>query len=275
MNLNKIPISLLTLKAYHHYDDSGLDKRLDSMTHQLKGSFDAIRHLTQIDLASRRDDDDFDDGEDDDDLDALQDDTDEESDFGVGFYLNLIVSLSPSMAQVYSQAIKNEEDAISMDAGDEPMSHIARPLQLSNAADREKPWLQSYSASPPNLANTAVYKSFQNRFSWVMQKRSKNLDKKLWPKIPVPPIEASGIRFQARLHALSEIPLRYESSAVLDEALSVIPLNRIYHEAKDENLKQTEALRLDLGERPRLGYKDCVIRALLRYIVAHSSNCIS
>ena len=246
------------------------------MTHQLKASFDAIRHLTQINLDSCREDDDGDDGEDDDDVDTLPDDTDEESDFGIGFYLNLLMSLSPSMAQVYSQAMKNEEDAISMDAGDKAPSYVAQPLQLSIAADREEPRLQSHNTSPASLADKAVCKSLQDRFSLVMQKRSTNQNKKLWPKIPVPPVEASGIRFQARLHALSGIPLRYESSAVLDEALSVIPLSEIYEQAEDEsNLKQAEALSLGLGERPRLGYQDCVIRALLRYALAHSSNYMS
>lgn len=278
-NLSKTLISLLTLQAYRHFDKSITDERLESMTRQLIVSLDATRSLTKIDLDSCREDDglsddnDHDDDDDDDDDDAALDDTDEESGYGISFYLNLLMNLSPSMEQVYSQIMKDAEATARIDAEDRSMPYTAQPLQLSMVAEGKKPLGRSYSTSPSTLTDRAVCKNLQERFFLVMQERSKHLNKKLWPKIPTPPLERSGVRFQEKLHKRSEIPLEYKNSAVLDEALSVIPLNDIYLEAEDEkNLILAEALSLGPGERPQWGYQDCVIRALLRYAVLYSSN---
>ena len=280
LTLCKTLIDLLTLKAYHRFDNSIIDERLESMTRQLSGSLNAIRHLAQNGLDNCREtdeiDDDDDDDDDNDDDDAASDDTDEDSEYDINFYLNLLMNLSPSMEQVYSQAMKDREDSMSINAEDRSMPHIAQPLQLSMVVNREKPRDHSHITISRTLIDNAFCKNLLKRFTEVMQKMPEKQRKKLWPKVPIPPVEPNQERFLWRLHALSGVPLQYENSAFLDEALSVIPLNDVYSEADEESsLKEAEALSVGRGERPQLGYHDCVIRALLRYALAYLQKCTS
>ncbi|KAL9130673.1 MAG: hypothetical protein Q9217_001200 [Psora testacea] len=105
----------------------------------------------------------------------------------------------------------------------------------SDQRQSSKPSQQPHAGTPSSAATpvTQIHTSCRN-----------------YPMVPMQPQDERSWKFRNNLVTLSHTPIKYENPGLLDEALTHIPLDRIYGEAEDESqLLQAEAASLGWGKR--------------------------
>ena len=164
------------------------------------------------------------------------------------------IVMDPNQPQ--PQDLPHEFNATDLTARFEQLLRTKRLNKLTVARSRSR----SGSPAAPNPSATSSRPSTHGSSVPPSYSSLRNL-----PKIASPPQDPASLRFRNQLLTLSVGPTKYENPGLLDEALSVIPLDRIYGEAEDESqLLQAQANSIGDNVKAEWGYQDCVIRALLK-----------
>ncbi|KAJ5094238.1 hypothetical protein N7456_010099 [Penicillium angulare] len=166
-----------------------------------------------------------------------------------------------------SQPASNNYDASTLSREFEQLMRTKRfnQLQDSRSGSQSPAPIASSSIPPPSRAPPPPPPfGASPRPSSQPQSTPKSPALRGLPIMPSPPQDPASLKFFNLLNGLSVTPTKYENPGLLDEALTVIPLDRLYSEAEDES-QIMQAKAASVGGKPEWGYQDCVIRALLRW----------
>ncbi|KAJ5524303.1 hypothetical protein N7513_009423 [Penicillium frequentans] len=164
-----------------------------------------------------------------------------------------------------SQPASNNYDATALSREFEQLMRTKRfnQLQESRSVSRSPAQVASPSIPPPSRAPPPPPFGASPHPSQAPPTPKSNALKGL-PIMPSPPHDAASLKFFNLLKGLSVTPTKYENPGLLDEALCIIPLDRLYSEAEEES-QIMHAQAASTKGKPEWGYQDCVIRALLRW----------
>lgn len=149
-----------------------------------------------------------------------------------------------------------------------------RPSSIRRAASRTTPALvvvqqsqaQSQSHTPPPSRSAPPVPSASDPDARPHSPPPSYSSLKNIPTLITPPTDQKSLRFRHLLMSLSNTPMKWENPGLLDEALGVIPLQRIYDEAQEESdMYEAEAQSLGSTTKAAWGYQDCVVKALMKW----------
>ncbi|KAJ5919781.1 hypothetical protein N7454_009616 [Penicillium verhagenii] len=162
--------------------------------------------------------------------------------------------------QQQAQPGSNNYDATTLSREFEQLMRTKRfnQLQESRGGSRSPVPVANSSIPPPSRAPPPPPFGASHHPSQPPPTPKSNALKGL-PIMPEPPHDAASLKFFNLLKGLSVTPTKYENPGLLDEALCIIPLDRLYSEAEEES-QIMHAQSASTNGKPEWGYQDCMVQ---------------
>lgn len=219
------------------------------------------------------------------------DDTSEDVGESVRFYIDLLMKLVPSMEKAYAHSQihmqrKNSKEGTKLSEKDNVKGKM-KDAALTTTKLQDTMERQRYKTSLAlDKLIAAGDNEMKEREATISSKSNVDIPEPLGEQKPTilqrlkiletlnndhevdapPPYYSQTVetKFRNLLITLSSMPIKYENQDQLDQVLQVLPLDRIYKEATIESQLSKKMAKSSNGET-EWGYRDLVIRALLRY----------